>query len=275
MLCSAPVNFTSELSSAYNVQGGSFDENLVYVNDIESRPLVRSGQQEGLVCQSRHGGCIEFSAGGFEAKYGDKLSSVLDIVYRKPTGPATRVTASALGAQVQHDNVTGPFKVNLGVRYRNNSYVLSTLDERGEYAPTYLDAQTYITYDPDGYGPWEIQALGVYGRNDYRFFPATRETNIGTINQAARLTVYYAVKSNLVTKRGLGRWPLSEAQKPPDCAGSTRFFKPQSGSRLMSWDNTSSASWSAIPAGTRSTKATPLGWVAFSNMGETPSLQES
>ena len=206
-LLQAPVNFTSELSSAYNVRGGSFDENLVYVNDIEVyRPfLVRSGQQEGLsFANPDMVDRIEFSAGGFEAKYGDKLSSVLDIVYRKPTGPATRVTASALGAQVQHDNVAGPFKVNLGVRYRNNSYVLSTLDERGEYAPTYLDAQTYVTYDPDGYGPWEIQALGVYGRNDYRFFPATRETNIGTINQAARLTVYYDGQEQSGYETGFG-----------------------------------------------------------------------
>ena len=206
-LLQAPVNFTSELSSAYNVRGGSFDENLVYVNDIEVyRPfLVRSGQQEGLsFANPDMVDRIEFSAGGFEAKYGDKLSSVLDIVYRKPTGPATRVTASALGAQVQHDNVAGPFKVNLGVRYRNNSYVLSTLDGRGEYAPTYLDAQTYVTYDPDGYGPWEIQALGVYGRNDYRFFPATRETNIGTINQAARLTVYYDGQEQSGYETGFG-----------------------------------------------------------------------
>ena len=94
--------------------------------------------------------------------------------------------------------------MNLGVRYRNNSYVLSTLDERGEYAPTYLDAQTYLTYDPDGYGPWEIQALGVYGRNDYKFFPATRETNIGTINQAARLTVYYDGQEQSGYETGFG-----------------------------------------------------------------------
>ena len=210
-LLQAPVNFTSELSSAYNVRGGSFDENLVYVNDIEVyRPfLVRSGQQEGLsFANPDMVDRIEFSAGGFEAKYGDKLSSVLDIVYRKPTGPCTRVTASALGAQVQHDNVAGPFKVNLGVRYRNNSYVLSTLDERGEYAPTYLDAQTYVTYDPDGYGPWEIQALGVYGRNDYMFFPATRETNIGTINQAARLTVYYDGQEQSGYETGFGALAL-------------------------------------------------------------------
>ena len=164
VLIQAPVNFTSELSSAYNVRGGSFDENLVYVNDIEVyRPfLVRSGQQEGLsFANPDMVDRIEFSAGGFESKYGDKLSSVLDIHYRKPTSNATRVTASAMGAQLQHDHVAGPVQLNLGARYRNNSYVLSTLDERGEYAPTYLDGQCYATWDPDGYGPWEIQALGV------------------------------------------------------------------------------------------------------------------
>jgi len=211
LLMQAPVNFTSELSSAYNVRGGSFDENLIYVNDIEVyRPfLVRSGQQEGLsFANPDMVDNIVFSAGGFEAKYGDKLSSVLDITYRKPTREATRVTASALGAQVQHDNVLGPVRMNLGLRYRNNSYVLSTLDERGEYAPTYVDGQCYLTWDPDGYGPWEIQALGVYNRNDYRFLPATRETNIGTINQAARLTVYYDGQEQSGYETGFGALAL-------------------------------------------------------------------
>lgn len=211
LLMQAPVNFTSELSSAYNVRGGSFDENLIYVNDIEVyRPfLVRSGQQEGLsFANPDMVDNIVFSAGGFQAKYGDKLSSVLDITYRKPTREATRVTASALGAQVQHDNVFGPVRMNLGLRYRNNSYVLSTLDERGEYAPTYVDGQCYLTWDPDGYGPWEIQALGVYNRNDYRFLPATRETNIGTINQAARLTVYYDGEEQSGYETGFGALAL-------------------------------------------------------------------
>ena len=206
-LLQAPVNFTSELSSAYNVRGGSFDENLVYVNDIEVyRPfLVRSGQQEGLsFANPDMVERIEFSAGGFEAKYGDKLSSVLDIHYRKPTESTTRTTASTLGAQIQHDNVWGPVTMNLGLRYRNNRYILSTLDERGEYAPTYIDAQTYLTWDPDGYGPWEIQALGVYGKNDFLFFPDTRETNIGTINQAARLTVYYDGQEQSGYETGFG-----------------------------------------------------------------------
>ena len=210
-LLQAPVNFTSELSSAYNVRGGSFDENLVYVNDIEVyRPfLVRSGQQEGLsFANPDMVDRIEFSAGGFEAKYGDKLSSVLDIHYRKPSEDATRAMASALGAQLQHDHVWDPVRMNLGVRYRNNSYVLSTLDQRGEYAPTYLDGQCYLTWDPDGYGPWEVQMLGVYGSNDYRFLPQTRETNIGTINQAARLTVFYDGEEQSGYETGFGALAL-------------------------------------------------------------------
>lgn len=207
VLLQAPVNFTSELSSSYNVRGGSFDENLVYVNDIEVyRPfLTRSGQQEGLsfpnpdMVQN-----IQFSAGGFESKYGDKMSSVLDIHYRKPTERKTQVTASLLGAQIQHDGITksGNIKINTGVRYRNNSYVLGSLDETGEYNPKYLDAQTYITWDPDGYGPWEVQLLGVYGENDYQFIPQTRETDVGTINSALRLSIYFDGKEQTSYQTG-------------------------------------------------------------------------
>ncbi len=208
-LMQAPVNFTSELSSAYNVRGGSFDENLVYVNDIEVyRPfLVRNGQQEGLsfpnpdMVQR-----IRFSAGGFESKYGDKLSSVLDIHYRKPTKRKTQFTASFMGGQLQHDGLTsnGKVRINTGIRYRNNSYILGSLDERGEYNPTYLDAQTYITWNPDGYGPWEIQILGIYGQNDFQFIPQTRETDIGTINDAIRLKIYFDGKEETSYQTGFG-----------------------------------------------------------------------
>ena len=178
----------------------------MYVNDIEVyRPFGEIwATRRAVVCKSRHGGPHRIQRGGFEAKYGDKLSSVLDIHYRKPTEAKTRVPASALGAQLQHDNVPGPLRINLGLRYRNNRYVLSTLDERGEYAPTYLDGQCYLTWDPDGYGPWEVQALGVYGSNDYSFLPATRETNIGTMNQAARLTVYYDGREESGYETGFG-----------------------------------------------------------------------
>jgi hypothetical protein len=214
LLIQAPVNFTSELSSGYNVRGGSFDENLVYVNDVEVyRPfLVRAGQQEGLsfpnpdMVES-----IEFSAGGFEAKYGDKMSSVLDIQYRKPTKAATRFTGSMLGAQAQQDLVSrkGPaghrlWTANTGVRFRDNSYVLGTLDEGGEYQPRYIDVQSFVTIDPDGYGPWEIELLGIYGQNDYTFIPEERQSDVGNINEALRLKIYFDGQEKTSYRTGFG-----------------------------------------------------------------------
>ena len=214
LLLQAPVNFTSELSSGYNVRGGSFDENLVYVNDIEVyRPfLVRAGQQEGLsfpnpdMVES-----ITFSAGGFEAKYGDKLSSVLDIRYRKPTESGTRMSASLLGVQWQQDAVSSAdlgekhrITLNAGLRYRDNSYVLGTLDEGGEYQPRYLDGQAFLTYDPDGFGPWDVEVLGMVGANRYTFFPATRQTDVGNINEALRLTIYFDGQEQTSYTTGFG-----------------------------------------------------------------------
>ncbi|MBM56130.1 MAG: hypothetical protein CMB32_06205 [Euryarchaeota archaeon] len=216
VLLQAPVNFTSELSSSYNVRGGSFDENLVYVNDIEVyRPfLTRSGQQEGLSFPNPDMvDRINFSAGGFESKYGDKMSSVLDIHYRKPQKNATSVIASLMGAQVQHDglNKKGNIKINSGFRYRNNSYILGTLDETGEYSPTYLDAQSYVTWDPDGYGPWEVQFLGVFGENEYQFIPQDRQTDVGTINNAIRLNIFYDGKEQTSYQTGFGAIALERA----------------------------------------------------------------
>ena len=216
LLLQAPVNFTSELSSSYNVRGGSFDENLVYVNDIEVyRPfLVRSGQQEGLSFPNPDMvDRINFSAGGFESKYGDKMSSVLDIHYRKPNSTSTALTTSLLGIQIQHDGVNKKknIKINSGFRYRNNAYVLGSLDETGEYSPVYLDAQSYITWDPDGYGPWEIQLLGVYGENDYNFIPKDRQTDVGTINSAIRLNVYFDGKEETSYQTGFGALAFERA----------------------------------------------------------------
>ena len=219
LLIQAPVNFNSELSSGYNVRGGSFDENLVYVNDIEVyRPfLVRAGQQEGLsfpnpdMVES-----INFSAGGFEAKYGDKLSSVLDIRYRKPNARRTRITSSMLGAQIQQDwaSAAGPnghkkFTVNTGIRYRDNSYVLGSLDEGGEYQPRYVDVQSFITWDPDGYGPWEFEALGIFGQNQYQFNPIKRESDVGNINEALRLTVYFDGQEKTSYQTGFGAFGVN------------------------------------------------------------------
>ena len=211
-LMQAPVNFTSELSSAYNVRGGSFDENLVYVNDIEVyRPfLVRAGQQEGLsfpnpdMVES-----IDFSAGGFEARYGDKMSSVLDIQYRKPREAATRMTASMLGLNLQQDAVAGAWTFNTGFRYRDNAYVLGSLDEGGEYQPRYIDLQSFVTWDPDGYGPWELEWLGMFGANDYRFTPQTRQTEVGNINEALRLTIYFDGAEDTRFRTGFGSMAIN------------------------------------------------------------------
>lgn len=211
-LLQAPVNFTSELSSAYNVRGGSFDENLVYVNDIQVyRPfLVRAGQQEGLsfpnpdMVES-----IEFSAGGFESKYGDKMSSVLDIHYRKPRENRTRATASLLGLNLQQDAVAENWTFNTGFRYRNNAYVLGSLDEGGEYQPRYVDLQSFVTWDPDGYGPWEVEWLGMFGANDYRFIPQTRQTEVGNINEALRLTIYFDGAEETKFRTGFGSMAIN------------------------------------------------------------------
>lgn len=194
LLIQAPVNFTSELSSSYSVRGGSFDENLVYVNDIQVyRPfLVRAGEQEGLSFPNPDMvENIDFSAGGFEARYGDRLSSVLDIRYRKPREFGGTATMSMLGVNLHLEGTDSSqrFTHNSGFRYRNNSYVLGSLDTQGDYNPAYLDFQTYLTYQLSDLV--EVAALGNYSRNTYNFVPTTRQTNVGTINEALRLTIFF------------------------------------------------------------------------------------
>ena len=145
----AGVSTHNELSSQYNVRGGSFDENSVYINNVEVyRPLlIRSGQQEGLsIINSDMVEKIGFSSGGFEAKYGDKMSSTLDIQYRKPTQWEANVQASLLGAGVFVGYGNKKFSMSHGLRYKTNKYLLGSLEEKGEYNPNFLDYQTYITY---------------------------------------------------------------------------------------------------------------------------------
>ena len=195
-LIQAPVNFASELSSSYSVRGGSFDENLIYVNDIQVyRPfLVRAGEQEGLSFPNPDMvDDIKFSAGGFEAKYGDRLSSVLDIRYHRPDSFAGKLTMGLLGASLQLEGTTKSHKWthNTGFRYKNNSYIFNTLDVQGDYRPLYYDLQSYITYRPEEYGRWEFSFLGNYARNKYTFIPSTRQTDVGNINEALRLTVFF------------------------------------------------------------------------------------
>lgn len=188
------VSSNNELSSGYSVRGGNFDENLVYVNDIEVyRPfLVRSGQQEGLsfanpsMVQN-----INFSAGGFEARYGDKLSSVLDITYRKPLKFGGSASGSFLGGNMQLEGVSNNRLLawSIGARYRTNSYLLKSLDTRGEYRPSALDVQTFLTFDVNP--KLKIEFLGNIANNRYLVIPASRQTNFGTVNNALRLTIYF------------------------------------------------------------------------------------
>lgn len=188
------VSSNNELSSQYTVRGGNFDENLVYVNDIEVyRPfLIRSGQQEGMsFINSDMVSSIEFSAGGFDAKYGDKMSSVLDIKYRKPTSFAGTASASLLGGSLQLEDLTknGKFSYIAGIRYKTNRYMLGTLDEKGEYDPRFIDAQTYLTYKFNQ--SFDISFLGNLAQNRYNFVPQSRRTSFGTWNNAYNATIYF------------------------------------------------------------------------------------
>lgn len=188
------VSSNNELSSGYSVRGGNFDENLIYVNDIEVyRPfLVRSGQQEGLsFANPNMVQNINFSAGGFEAKYGDKLSSVLDITYRKPLKFAGNASASFLGGNIQLENISKNRLVawSFGARYRTNTYLLRTFDTKGEYRPSALDAQTFITMDVNPKLKFEI--LGHIASNKFLVIPTSRQTNFGTVQNALRLTIYF------------------------------------------------------------------------------------
>ena len=188
------VSSSNELSSQYSVRGGNYDENLVYVNDIEIyRPfLVRSGEQEGLsFVNSDMVSSILFSAGGFDAKYGDKMSSVLDIKYRRPRGFAGSVSMSMLGGALHLEGVSENYRLSyqLGVRQKSNQYLLNSLNTKGDYNPSFTDVQTFITYDITD--QWEINLLANYARNRYTTVPLTRQTEFGTVNEALRLTIYF------------------------------------------------------------------------------------
>lgn len=189
------VSSNNELSSQYSVRGGNFDENMVYVNDIEIyRPfLIRSGQQEGLsFINSDMVSTIDFSAGGFDAKYGDKMSSVLDIKYRKPSDFRGSASVSLLGANAHFEDVAlkGKLAHISGIRYKTNQYLLGSLDEQGEYNPNFLDFQTYITYQVSE--KLAISFLGNVAQNQYRFAPETRETTFGTWNAPLNTKIYFS-----------------------------------------------------------------------------------
>lgn len=188
------VSTNNELSAQYTVRGGNYDENLVYVNDVEVyRPfLVRSGQQEGLsFINPDLVSSIEFSAGGFDAKYGDKMASVLDIRYRQPKAFGASASASLLGASASLEAVTPNQKLSFigGIRYKTNRYLLNSLDENGDYNPDYTDLQGLLTYRFSG--AFDISFLGNLARNNYLFIPQTRVTTFGTWTQPLETKVYF------------------------------------------------------------------------------------
>lgn len=190
----AGVSGNNELSTQYSVRGGNYDENLVYVNEIEVyRPfLIRSGQQEGLsFTNTDMVENVDFSAGGFQAKYGDKLSSVLDITYRIPTKFGVAAEASFLGGSVAVEAVSPNQKwTNItGVRYRDNSLLVDSQETESNFKPTFADVQTYFTYTPST--KWQWSFLGNISQNKYSYEPLTRQTNFGTIDNPIALLVVY------------------------------------------------------------------------------------
>ena len=188
----AGVSTHNELSSQYNVRGGSFDENSVYINNVEVyRPLlIRSGQQEGLsVINPDMVEKVSFSSGGFSAKYGDKMSSALDINYKRPKAFEASAMASLLGASGYVGMSNKKFSMSHGVRYKTNRYLLGSLETTGEYKPNFLDYQTYITYQPNS--RWTLSFLGNISENHYNFKPKDRETSFGTMKDVKSFKVYF------------------------------------------------------------------------------------
>jgi hypothetical protein len=206
----AGVSSSNELSSQYNVRGGNFDENAVYVNGIEVyRPLlIRAGQQEGLsfinpdMVQN-----VGFSSGGYDAKYGDKMSSVLDIQYKKPTEFEASASLSLLGASAFIGTSNKKFTQMHGIRYKTNGYLLGTLDTKGEYNPSFVDYQTYLTYQ---FNPkWELTFLGNFSQNSYRFKPDSSSISFGTYNTPRNLIIYYEGEEKDLFRTSFGAFTLN------------------------------------------------------------------
>ena len=188
----AGVSTHSELSSQYNVRGGSFDENCVYINKVEVyRPfLVRSGQQEGLsVINPDMVEKIGFSTGGFEARFGDRMASALDITYRKPKRLEGTASVSLLGASAYLGVANKKLSWSNAIRYKTNSYLLGSLEAKGEYRPSFLDYQTYLSYQPNK--RWTIDLIGNIAVNHYNFVPKDRETKFGTMENVKDFRVYF------------------------------------------------------------------------------------
>jgi len=188
------VSSNNELSTQYSVRGGNYDENLVYVNGIEVyRPfLIRSGQQEGLsFVNTDLVRSLEFSAGGFQAKYGDKLSSVLDIQYRRPVDFGATADLSLLGASASVEGISKNKKLSgiIGLRYRDNSLLVKARETETNYQPAFADVQAFLTYQFSD--KFELGFLGNLSLNKYSFEPTVRETNFGTLSDPKKLFVFY------------------------------------------------------------------------------------
>lgn len=188
------VGSNNELTSQYSVRGGNFDENLVYVNDFEIyRPfLVRTGQQEGLsFVNSDLVSNVNFSVGGFQAKYGDKMSSVLDVAYKRPKEFAGSITTSLLGASMHLEGASKNQRLTylIGARQKSNQYVLRSQPTKGIYNPSFTDIQALINYKLGK--SWELEAIGNYARNRFTFFPERSTSSFGVLNQAYQLSVFY------------------------------------------------------------------------------------
>ncbi|MDA9573121.1 carboxypeptidase-like regulatory domain-containing protein [Flavobacteriaceae bacterium] len=188
------VNISNELSTQYSVRGGNFDENLVYVNGIEIyRPfLVRSGQQEGLsFVNSNLIKNINFSAGGFQSKYGDKLSSVLDIEYKNPNGNNLSGNLNLLGGNITSENISKNAKISniLGVRYRDNSLLVNSRETLTNYNPKFIDIQNFLTANINE--KFSFNFLSYMSVNNYNYKPESRQTNFGTLDDPTALIVYY------------------------------------------------------------------------------------
>jgi CarboxypepD_reg-like domain/TonB-dependent Receptor Plug Domain len=186
------VTSSNELSTQYNVRGGSYDENMVYVNGVEVfRPmLIRSGEQEGLsFVNTDMVKKVAFSSGGFDASYGDKMSSVLDVTYKTPKSFEASAMMSFIGASAFVGSSKGNFTQMHGIRYKSNTFLLQTLDTKGDYKPQYFDYQTFMTWKLSNV--CDINFLGNVSVNSYQFYPKDRQTSFGTLNQTESLYIFF------------------------------------------------------------------------------------
>ena len=213
------VSSSNELSSQYNARGGNFDENAVYVNGVEVyRPLlVKAGQQEGLsFINPDMVKNVKFSSGGFDAKYGDKMSSVMDIEYKRPTAFEGTFSLSLLGASAYVGTANKNFTQMHGVRYKTSEYLLGTLDTKGVYKPSFVDYQTFLTYQLNP--KLELTFLGNFSQNSYIFIPDSSETEFGTYNMGRKLTIFFEGQEKDLFQTAFGALTLN--------------YKPKAGMKL-------------------------------------------